>query len=395
MHAQRGGSAGDHPSHFGARCTLVLNFCLACLVHHTSTAYFTMARLPQRLGASKKTKAVPKPKAPTPEPVIDAASSDDDADADIPLEGDSDSDSDSDSGVDEAGMKRLMTALGDDGLDEFELAQLGGLQGESDDEESGDEDAEAEDGEELSGSSDDEEADGALSDESEDDEEDDDELEGDDSAAGLRAVALNDDEGDDDDAVALDDAESVDEDAVPRQKIEIDNTVCATPHLPRIVADTSVFVDRYGADQGHHKTGSQAILDRNPCRNVSREDRGRRRGRPEPRGYLVRPHTFLPPPAFSYYMHAAISKHFTLHKPPRPLPQSTTYLSPGRQTTSRRWSSPIRTWSASGSACWTRRPESHARSRSAASVRARSSASRCSLRSSASARRGRRTWRSG
>jgi hypothetical protein len=267
---------GCHPSHFGARCTLVLNFCLARLVHHTSTAYFTMARLPQRLGASKKTKALPKPKAPTPEPVIDAASSDDDADADIPLEGDSDLDSDSDSGVDEAGMKRLMTALGDDGLDEFELAQLGGLQGESDDEESGDKDAETEDGEALSGSEDDEKADGALSDESEDDEEYDDELEGDDGAAGLRAVALNDNEGDDDDAVALDDAESVDDDAVPRQKIEIDNTVCVTPPLSHNDAHTSVYADCYGTDQRHHKTGSQAILDRNPCCDLSREDRGRR-----------------------------------------------------------------------------------------------------------------------
>ena len=38
---------------------------------------------------------------------------------------------DEDDGVDEEGMQRLMRALGDEGLDEFDVAQLEGLGGES------------------------------------------------------------------------------------------------------------------------------------------------------------------------------------------------------------------------------------------------------------------------
>jgi rRNA-processing protein EBP2 len=185
-----------------------------------------MARLPQRLGANKKAKAALKPKEPTPESVADSASSEEDAD--IPFgededasdaEGDDESgDDDEDEGVDEVGMKRLMTALGEDGLDDFELAQLGSLRGDEDEGGEGGED-ESNNEDSVSEEEKGEEGVGALSDEPS---EDGDDFEDDDGAAS-ESLAGEEEE----DAVALDDVDSVDEDAVPRQKIEIDNTVRA------------------------------------------------------------------------------------------------------------------------------------------------------------------------
>jgi rRNA-processing protein EBP2 len=98
--------------------------------------------------------------------------------------------------VDEEGLQRLMDALGEDGLGDFERAQLHALGGLS----------EAED-EEGSGSEE-EELDAEEEEEEEEEEEKEEEL-------------------------ALDEVDSVDEDAVPRQKIEIDNKV-STPECPSI-----------------------------------------------------------------------------------------------------------------------------------------------------------------
>ncbi|KAJ7043104.1 eukaryotic rRNA processing protein EBP2-domain-containing protein [Mycena alexandri] len=150
-------------------------------------------------GPSKPPKSSP----PKVIPVVEPIDSGDEAD--------SEEDSD-DEGVDEAGMERLMKALGDDGLDEFETVQLhltlGGDaegKGDGDSDDTSDEEftlekngGEASDGE---GSGSDSEGDEGEFEDDEDEE-----------------------EGQDED-VALDDVESVDEDAVPRQKIEIDNTV--------------------------------------------------------------------------------------------------------------------------------------------------------------------------
>ncbi|KAJ7364911.1 eukaryotic rRNA processing protein EBP2-domain-containing protein [Mycena albidolilacea] len=171
-------------------------------------------------GPSKPTKVA--------KPIVPAAEADDEEDATLE-EDDADSDADSDDdGVDEAGMERLMNALGEDGLDEFEQMQLhvalGGDAGDDneEDEDTSDEeftlDKNAEDGASDSGSASD-------SDVGEDEDED----EGD----------FEDEEGEEQD-VALDDVESVDEDAVPRQKIEIDNTVALARIRETIQLDPSL-----------------------------------------------------------------------------------------------------------------------------------------------------------
>ncbi|KAJ7740259.1 eukaryotic rRNA processing protein EBP2-domain-containing protein [Mycena maculata] len=116
-------------------------------------------------------------------------------------------------------MERLIKALGDDGLDEFEQMKLhltlGGGEGEEEDDDSSDEEftldkaAADSDGEGFDSEGDDEHEEG------EEDEE----------------------EGEED--VALDDVESVDDDAVPRQKIEIDNTVALARIRDTIQLDKS------------------------------------------------------------------------------------------------------------------------------------------------------------
>jgi rRNA-processing protein EBP2 len=108
----------------------------------------------------------------------------------LPTPDDSDSnESDEDSGVDEEGLQNLVRALGEDGLDEFDLAQLRMLTGSpiGEEEESGDDD------------------DADVTTESED------------------VDQLNEEE--EEEGIALDDedVDSVDEDAVPRRKVEVDN----------------------------------------------------------------------------------------------------------------------------------------------------------------------------
>ncbi|KAK7048730.1 eukaryotic rRNA processing protein EBP2-domain-containing protein [Favolaschia claudopus] len=155
------------------------------------------------------------------------ATASDDEEADDASESDEDSDDD---GVDEVGMERLMNALGDDGLDEYEQMQLHlALGGEAD----GDEDDDEED------TSDEEftlekagakgsDAENSDSDDAEEDEEfDDEEDEGEEDG----------EEGED---VALEDVESVDDDAVPKQKIEIDNTVALARIRETIQLDPSL-----------------------------------------------------------------------------------------------------------------------------------------------------------
>ncbi|KAG7088036.1 hypothetical protein E1B28_012071 [Marasmius oreades] len=111
------------------------------------------------------------------------------------IEEDSDSNSDSEyGGVDEEGMERLMKALGEDGLNEFDHAMLRGSEDGSEEE--------GEDNEEV-------EDEGELSDESDDDE---DGEEGEDG------------EEDEEQFVAVDEEDvELEPDAVPEQKLEIDN----------------------------------------------------------------------------------------------------------------------------------------------------------------------------
>ncbi|KAL1729665.1 eukaryotic rRNA processing protein EBP2-domain-containing protein [Schizophyllum commune] len=129
---------------------------------------------------------------------------------------DDESDSD-DEGVDEEGMERLMKLLGDDGLDEYDQAQLSMMLG-GDDESGSEEEEEEEEGEDDS----DEEADS-------DSEE---------TAAGPSATKPQEA---DDDAIPLDEVEDeVDEDAVPQRKLEIDNTVALERIRDTIQLDPSL-----------------------------------------------------------------------------------------------------------------------------------------------------------
>jgi rRNA-processing protein EBP2 len=121
-----------------------------------------------------------------------------------------------DEGVDEEGMERLMKVLGQDGLDEYEQAQLQMLGGEGD--EGWETDEAASEGEVGENG----EVDG------EDDGEDDSDEEVEDSDREKVIGGPHDEEEEEEEErdIALDDVDdSVDEDVVPRQKIEIDNKV--------------------------------------------------------------------------------------------------------------------------------------------------------------------------
>ncbi|KAJ7225960.1 eukaryotic rRNA processing protein EBP2-domain-containing protein [Mycena pura] len=118
-------------------------------------------------------------------------------------------------------MERLMKALGEDGLDEFEQMQLhltlGGDSGQP---------AGVREGDDEEDSSDEEFVPAENASEGESSEEDADE-EGEGTANG-------------DEDVALDEVESVDEDAVLRQKVEIDNTVALARIRDTIKLDPSI-----------------------------------------------------------------------------------------------------------------------------------------------------------
>jgi hypothetical protein len=105
---------------------------------------------------------------------------------------------------DEEGLERLMNALGEDGLDEYDLAQLRMLTGSAAGEESDEEEGHDGDGEE-----DDVEAASASEDEEQVEEEE---------KSGEK------------DEIALDDEDvgSVDEDVIPRRKVEVDNKVASS-----------------------------------------------------------------------------------------------------------------------------------------------------------------------
>lgn len=160
----------------------------------------------------KKTKTVVPP-----EPSVeDEDGTEDEVEGDFPGSGDeeeedSEEESDSDDdGVDQEGMERLVKLLGEDGLDEFDRAQLRSMGGEEEDE---DEDESGEEG----GSGDEDENEGEISDEDEDE------------VSLVKPTSEgeeDEDEDEQDDAIPLDEIESIiDEDAVPKQKLEIDNQV--------------------------------------------------------------------------------------------------------------------------------------------------------------------------
>ncbi|KAK0434612.1 eukaryotic rRNA processing protein EBP2-domain-containing protein [Armillaria borealis] len=143
---------------------------------------------------------------------------------DVPAESSDSNDEDSDNGgVDEAGMERLIKALGDEGLDEFDQAQLGALGGDDESDSEG-EDENGSDEEDVEG----------LDQENDSEEDEEEEQEADEDDA-------EDDEGDgEEEDVALENVEDVDDDVVPRQKIEIDNHVALARIHESIQLDTSL-----------------------------------------------------------------------------------------------------------------------------------------------------------
>jgi len=109
-------------------------------------------------------------------------------------------DEEEDSGIDEEGLEKLMKALGEDGLDEFDLAQLRMLSGTAaPDEEGSSEDEER--------SEEDDADEKILSEDAEP-------MEGDEMSEADEEIALDDE-----------DVESVDQDAIPRRKVQVDNKV--------------------------------------------------------------------------------------------------------------------------------------------------------------------------
>jgi rRNA-processing protein EBP2 len=133
----------------------------------------------KKLVSRSKDEDVKSDRKPVPPPELDASEADG-----------STHDDDENSGVDDEGLEKLMKALGEDGLDEFDLAQLRMLSGAAAGEETED-DANAE---------------GVPEDEEPGDEEEEEEGE---------EIALDDD-----------DVDSVDQDAIPRRKVQVDNKVC-------------------------------------------------------------------------------------------------------------------------------------------------------------------------
>ncbi|RXW24093.1 hypothetical protein EST38_g1764 [Candolleomyces aberdarensis] len=134
-----------------------------------------------------------------------------------------DEDEEDDDGVDEEGMERLLKALGEDGLDDFDKAQIMALNGtDSDEEERSGEEGSEDEGVGDEGASDDEEEDQSASEEEEDEEENAAKA----AKSKMAPQAADDGDEEDDEAIPLDEADdSVDEDAVPRRKVEIDNKV--------------------------------------------------------------------------------------------------------------------------------------------------------------------------
>jgi rRNA-processing protein EBP2 len=131
----------------------------------------------------------------------------------------------------EEGLEKLMKALGEDGLNEFDLAQLHTLTGAAASDE--------EDGGEDDGSSD-EMDDGEQGGDEEDE----------DVSSSVEEIALDDE-----------DVDSVDEDAVPRRKIAIDNKVRCSLSFTRNFILFISWIDCTRTHTRHYKTGPIASVD--------------------------------------------------------------------------------------------------------------------------------------
>ena len=194
---------------------------LRCLLadRRSDLSSFQMAPTPlvKKTGSKPKSKPAEKKKPqPPPEPVDVPSPSDEGwEDEDSGEESESDEEDD---GVDEAGFEKLIKALGDDSLDEYDQAQLVALAGDGEDDEESEEGENAEKDEESREVSDPEEE----GDEAEE------------GGSGSHCEGEGAEEGEssgDEDVLALDELEDVElhPDAVPLRGIKvIDNKVRAT-----------------------------------------------------------------------------------------------------------------------------------------------------------------------
>ncbi|EKM52198.1 uncharacterized protein PHACADRAFT_128420 [Phanerochaete carnosa HHB-10118-sp] len=118
-----------------------------------------------------------------------------------------------DEGVDAGGMERLMKALGEDGLDDFDRASLAALTGE-------DEESRGDEGDEI-----------VEEDASNGEEEHEQHGE---------AQEQNEPADEEEDAIPLDELDEVDDDVIPQQKIEIDNKIALERIRDGIKLDPSI-----------------------------------------------------------------------------------------------------------------------------------------------------------
>ena len=188
------------------------------------TLFFEMAPaapIKKKTGSKPKSKPVEKGESRSSLGPVEARSSEHEEDWEDEDDGDESESDEEDDGVDEVGFEKLIKALGDDGLNEYDQAHLVALDG---DEESEEEDMEGQDIEE-----DDESAEVPGS------EEDEEVPDGGDGAGeegpGTGSEVEEGESSDNEDPLALDELEDVElhPDAVPRRGVKvIDNKVCIT-----------------------------------------------------------------------------------------------------------------------------------------------------------------------
>ncbi|CDO69887.1 hypothetical protein BN946_scf184884.g46 [Trametes cinnabarina] len=197
--------------------------------------------MPSTLKEKKSTDMSAKAKGKTPEKPnkmqLRAASDSDDTEEEVDeldgsQSGDAESDNSGEEDVDEEGMEKLMQALGEDGLDDFDREQLRALTGDED-EESGSEDGDAQ-GSDVNGAEG-SESEGDVGDDddaSEDADEDVDEAKEGEARQPDEEPLIPVDE--------LSDEDALDEDAMPRQKVEIDNKIALERIRSNIALDPSL-----------------------------------------------------------------------------------------------------------------------------------------------------------
>lgn len=192
-------------------------------VDHRSSRFFEMSPTApaKKTGSKPESKLTGRKNPPSPPEPVDLPSSGDEEGWEDEDSGDGSESDEEDDGVDEVGFEKLIKALGDDALNEYDQAHLVALNGdeEGDESEGGEAVEEGEGVEEVSGSED------------EDEEVPEEGDEGERGASGSGSEGEGAEEGEsssDEDVLALDELEDVElhPDAVPRRGVRVvDNKV--------------------------------------------------------------------------------------------------------------------------------------------------------------------------